>query len=90
MGNVWQLIGVGSRGRGNFLSIWVLAWPFSLQKAINRILGRIFDRDRHRRAGLSLFDLMHEAVEQTGATDPLSWVAFLGKLAHRVCRVGPD
>lgn len=26
------------------------------------------------------FDLMHEAVEQTGATDLLSWVAFLGSL----------
>src|SRR5438445_9831818 len=26
------------------------------------------------------FDLMHEAVELTGATNPLSWVAFLGSL----------
>jgi ZIP family zinc transporter len=26
------------------------------------------------------FDLMHEAVELTGATDPLSWAAFLGSL----------
>ena len=26
------------------------------------------------------FDLMHEAVEQTGATDIVSWIAFLGSL----------
>jgi ZIP family zinc transporter len=26
------------------------------------------------------FDLMHEAVELTGATDPLSWLVFLGSL----------
>jgi len=27
------------------------------------------------------FDLMHEATEQTGARDPISWLVFLGSLA---------
>ena len=27
------------------------------------------------------FDLMHEATEQTGARDPVSWLVFLGSLA---------
>jgi hypothetical protein len=26
------------------------------------------------------FDLMHEATEQTGARDPVSWLVFLGSL----------
>lgn len=26
------------------------------------------------------FDLMHEATEQTGARDPISWLVFLGSL----------
>ena len=34
------------------------------------------------------FDLMHEATEQTGARDPVSWLVFFGQSGTEFCRAG--
>src|SRR3989475_12906377 len=75
--NVWHLIGLG--GIAGVIPIYVglaaallaitvsnRSWEGFLTGIATGILVYLF------------FDLMHEAVEQTAAQDPLSWFVFLG------------
>ena len=79
LGNVWHLIGLG--GIAGVIPIYVgiaaallalkvssRSWESFLTGISTGILVYLF------------FDLMHEAVEQTAAQDPLSWLVFLGSL----------
>src|SRR5437879_12301232 len=77
--NVWHLIGPG--GIAGVIPIYVglaaallaitvsnRSWEGFLPGIATGILVYLF------------FDLMHEAVEQTAAQDPLSWLVFLGSV----------
>jgi len=79
LGNVGQLIGLG--GIAGVIPIYIgiaaallavkvssRSWEGFLTGVSTGILVYLF------------FDLMHEAVEQTAAQDPLSWLLFLGGL----------
>lgn len=79
MDNVWQLIELGAVA-GVFPIYLGIGLALLIAKGMNRSLEGYLTGVATGVLVYLFFDLMHEAVEQTGATDPLSWVAFLGSL----------
>jgi ZIP family zinc transporter len=79
MDNVWQLIGLGAVA-GVFPIYLGIGLALLVAKGINRSLEGYLTGIATGVLVYLFFDLMHEAIEQTGATDPLSWAAFLGSL----------
>ncbi|TFG63084.1 MAG: zinc transporter ZupT [Nitrospirales bacterium] len=79
MDNVWQLIELGAVA-GVFPIYLGIGLALLIAKGMNRSLEGYLTGIATGVLVYLFFDLMHEAVEQTGATDPLSWVAFLGSL----------
>ncbi|MDR4493816.1 MAG: ZIP family metal transporter [Nitrospirales bacterium] len=79
MENIGQLIGLG---------VIAGVFPIYLGIVLALVIAKSLDRNLEGYlTGIAtgvlvylFFDLMHEAVEQTGAKDFLSWVAFLGSL----------
>jgi zinc transporter, ZIP family len=77
--NFWELLGLGTLAGLIPVGLGILG-----ALAAKRIFKRTWEGFL---IGIStgilvylFFDLMHEAVEQTGARDPISWLAFLGSL----------
>ena len=87
MDNVWQLIGVGAVA-GVFPIYLGIGLALLIAKGINRSLEGYLTGIATGVLVYLFFDLMHEAVEQTGATDPLSWVAFFRPSAAASSRSG--
>src|SRR5881409_3715670 len=77
--NVWHLIGLG--GIAGVIPIYIgIAAALLAIKFSNRSWEGFLTGISTGILVYLFFDLMHEAVERTGATNPLSWVAFLGSL----------
>jgi ZIP family zinc transporter len=77
LANVWQLIGLG--GIAGVIPIYVgIAAALLAIKAVSRTWEGFLTGISTGILVYLFFDLMHEAVEQTAAQDPLSWLVFLG------------
>ncbi len=79
MDQVGQLIGLGAIA-GMFPIYLGIALALLIAKSIDRNLEGYLTGIATGVLVYLFFDLMHEAIEQTGATDLLSWAAFLGSL----------
>lgn len=77
--NLWQLIGMGAIA-GVFPIYLGIGLAILLLKKITRSWEGYFVGIATGVLVYLFFDLMHEAVELTGAKDLLSWVGFLGSL----------
>lgn len=79
MDNVWQLIGLG--GIAGVIPIYAgIAAALLAQKIANRSWEGFLTGISTGILVYLFFDLMHEAVEQTTAQNPLSWLVFLGSV----------
>src|SRR2546422_11191333 len=77
--NVWHLIGLG--GIAGVIPIYVgLTAALLAMKVSNRSWEGFLTGIATGILVYLFFDLMHEAVEQTAAQDPLSWLVFLGSV----------
>jgi len=79
MDQIGPLIGLGAIA-GLFPIYLGIALALVIAKTLNRNMEGYLTGIATGVLVYLFFDLMHEAVEQTGATDLLSWVAFLGSL----------
>ncbi len=79
METIGQLIGLGAIA-GVFPIYLGIALALVIAKAMSRSWEGYLTGIATGVLVYLFFDLMHEAVEFTGATDLLSWVAFLGSL----------
>ena len=77
--SMWQLLGLGAIA--GLLPIYIgIALALIILKYISRSLEGFLVGIATGVLVYLFFDLMHEAVEQTGAQDILSWIVFLGSL----------
>ncbi len=77
--NIWQLIGLG--GVAGVIPIYAgIAAALLAQKIANRSWEGFLTGISTGILVYLFFDLMHEAVEQTTAQNPLSWLVFLGSV----------
>ena len=77
--NVWHLIGLG--GIAGVIPIYIgIAAALLAIKFSNRSWEGFLTGIATGILVYLFFDLMHEAVEQTAAQDPLSWLVFLGSV----------
>lgn len=79
MDEIGQLIGLGTIA-GVFPIYLGIVLALFIAKSLDRSLEGYLTGVATGVLVYLFFDLMHEAVEQTGAKDFLSWVAFLGSL----------
>lgn len=79
MDEIGQLIGLGAIA-GVFPIYLGIVLALFIAKSLDRSLEGYLTGVATGVLVYLFFDLMHEAVEQTGAKDFLSWVAFLGSL----------
>ncbi len=79
MDNIGQLIGLGAVA-GVFPIYLGIALALLIAKSISRNTEGYLTGIATGVLMYLFFDLMHEAIEQTGVTDFLSWIAFLGSL----------
>ena len=76
---VWELLALGSIA--GVIPVYLgIGAAFLVLKLLNRSWEGFLTGISTGILVYLFFDLMHEAVELTGATNPLSWVAFLGSL----------
>ena len=77
--NAWQLLGLGSIA--GVIPIYAgIAAALLAQKIASRSCEGFLTGISTGILVYLFFDLMHEAVEQTTAQDPVSWLAFLGSV----------
>lgn len=79
MDSIGQLIGLGALA-GVFPIYLGIVLALFIAKSLDRRMEGYLTGIATGVLVYLFFDLMHEAVEQTGAKDFLSWVAFLGSL----------
>ena len=76
---VWELLGLGALA-GLFPIYLGIVLALLISKFVSRSLEGFLVGIATGVLVYLFFDLMHEAVELTGSTDLVSWVAFLGSL----------
>ena len=75
--SIWEFLAIGSIA--GVIPVYLgIAAAFLALKLLNRSWEGFLTGISTGILVYLFFDLMHEAVELTGATNPLSWVAFLG------------
>jgi len=76
---VWQLLGLGAVA-GLFPIYFGIALALLILRYVSRSLEGFLVGIATGVLVYLFFDLMHESVEQTGASDMVSWIVFLGSL----------
>jgi zinc transporter, ZIP family len=77
--NLWQLFGLGALAGLIPVGLGILV-AFAAKRVFKRTWEGFLIGISTGVLVYLFFDLMHEAVELTGAKDPVSWLAFLGSL----------